>query len=82
MEEFQMAKGWRLNEMEVTVFGFIWLKDKLKIKTLELSKLIEVDDYDIKKVLNKLHRKKWIHKKSCGRNGLELSLRKKKFQHM
>ena len=72
-----MAKGRRLNKTEGTILGLIWLKNKLHIKTSRLEKLFNKDMYKIRKALNRLHEKRWIYKKNCGRNGLELSLREK-----
>ncbi|MGI5823034.1 MAG: hypothetical protein ACOX6Z_03725 [Dethiobacteria bacterium] len=72
-----MKKGKRLNKEEKTVFGLIWMKGKLQIISLKLGRLLNINMYDLRKALDKLHKKKWINKKSCGRNGLELSLRKK-----
>lgn len=72
-----MKKGKRLNKTEKTVFGLIWMKGKLQNITLRLGKLLNINMYDLRKALNRLHEKRWISKKSCGKNGLELSLRKK-----
>ncbi|NLJ56236.1 MAG: hypothetical protein GX334_04200 [Firmicutes bacterium] len=71
-----MRKRSRINETEGIVFGLIWFKKKLQIKTSKLSKLLKIDYYDVRKALNNLHKNRWIYKRNCGRNGLELSLRK------
>ncbi len=73
-----MNKRERLNsKLEKQIVGYIWTSNEVWVKTEKLSELFKAGIFETRRALNKLQEKRWINIKSCGRNGLKLTQRRK-----